>query len=147
MRILILSSCLVLLLAACSGGDRGVRPQPGTQGTGVVHTLGTSAEQERVAGRFDNAALLYERALRIEPYNAGLWHGLARVRYEQESWRQALVLATKSNTLAGSNRELLVNNWKLIGDAHQQLGEDAAARDAYDRAAAVQQRGWRRFVP
>jgi len=147
LRILILVSCLPLLLAACAGGSQAVRSQPETRGAGAVNTLGASAEQERRAGRLDNAALLYERALRIEPYNAGLWHGFARVRYAQESWRQAQTLATKSNTLARGDRELSIANWTLIGDAHRELGEDNAARDAYDRAAALKSRGWRRFVP
>jgi len=69
----------------------------------VVRDLMKKAQSQSEAGDFDSAANSLERALRIEPRNAQIWNRLAGVRYSQESWKKAIQLAAKSNTLAGQN--------------------------------------------
>ena len=88
----------------------------------VVRDLMKKAQTQSQAGNFDSAANSLERALRIEPRNAKLWNRLAGVRYSQESWKKAIQLAAKSNTLAGQNNTLRRENWYLMSNAHKALG-------------------------
>ncbi len=134
-----------MLLTACPVDRYTVRPQTGMSGKQVVQALADAASQEKQAGRFDNAAGLYERALRIEPGNAGLWTALADLRYDQEQFRQVVALTAKSNTLAGDKQALRIRNWRLMGDARKELGEDQAAKAAYDRAEALEATRTRRW--
>lgn len=88
----------------------------------VVRDLMKKAQDQRQSGDFDGAANSLERALRIEPRNAQIWSRLAGVRYSQESWKKAIQLAAKSNTLAGQNKTLRRENWYLMSNAHKALG-------------------------
>jgi Tfp pilus assembly protein PilF len=76
-----------------------------------------SARADVAGGRLANAAATLERALRIEPRNARLWHDLARVRFQQRDYAQAESLAARSSTLAGGDADLRSANQKLIEDA------------------------------
>jgi hypothetical protein len=111
---------------------RGSAPTP-PPSAAVVALLDT-AEQRARAGNLDNAAAVLERALRLEPQNALLWHRLATVRLQQGQFAQAASLAAKSNTLAGNNRQLQASNWDTIAQAQEQLGAAAAARAAREKA-------------
>jgi len=94
----------------------------------VVRTLMTSAQNQRSAGNWDGAASSLERALRIEPRNATLWGRLADVRYAQKSWRKAIQLAAKSNTLAGSDQMLRRQNWYLMANAYEALDDPISSQ-------------------
>ena len=107
----------------------------------AVQALAESALAAGRRGDWATAAALYERALRLEPRNPRLWHGLARVRYAQEEYRQVLSLAAKSNLLAGGDHRLRAANWRLMGDARHALGEEALAQAAYDRAGRLDPSG------
>jgi tetratricopeptide (TPR) repeat protein len=85
------------------------------------------------AGRYPQAALALEQALRIEPRNAWLWHELAKVRVQQQRYHQAVQLAAKSNALSRDQR-LHAANWLLIADAHESAGDLAKAQEARERA-------------
>src|SRR5258706_3245799 len=69
----------------------------------AIIALVQSAREDAAAGRLNAAASNLERALRIEPRNATLWHELARVTLNQGQPDQAVQLASKSNTFAGQN--------------------------------------------
>jgi hypothetical protein len=114
---------------------RGEAPTP-PPSAAVVALLDT-AEQRARAGNLDTAAAVLERALRLEPQNALLWHRLAAVRLQQGLFAQAASLAAKSNALAGDNRQLQASNWDTIAQAKEQLGEAAAARTAREKARAL----------
>jgi predicted Zn-dependent protease len=75
-----------------------------------------------------------ERALRIEPRNPVLWQELARVRLDQGQYRQAENLAAKSNALAGDDKRLRPENWRIIGQARGLLGDVQGAQAAFERA-------------
>jgi len=90
----------------------------------------SEAESDRRVGNLDSAVATIERALRIQPRNATLWHQLAAMRMDQDKPRLALDLAKKSNTLVGGNRELMRKNWLLIADARRMLGDAAGAERA-----------------
>jgi Tfp pilus assembly protein PilF len=92
-------------------------PAPPQAQTTAVASLMDSARADTAAGRLTNAAASLERALRIEPRNARLWHELAQVRLRQRDYAQADSLATRSNTLAGNDAELRAANQRLIEEA------------------------------
>ncbi|MDJ0957098.1 MAG: tetratricopeptide repeat protein [Arenicellales bacterium] len=97
--------------------------------TPVVTALVTDAQASRQNEEYDQAAVQLERALRIEPRNAGLWHELAQVYFEQGSFDQAIQFATKSNTLT-KDSELRTKNWRLMAQAYTQLGDSDRANEA-----------------
>jgi len=111
--------------------DISAQPLPEVQAVSpVVQRLLSSANTQAKNGNTDAAANSLERALRIEPRNALLWSKLASVRFSQQDWQQAIQLAAKSNTLSGNNQGLRRQNWNLMGNAYEALG-DAAAAERY----------------
>nr|WP_255722107.1 tetratricopeptide repeat protein [Ectothiorhodospira lacustris] len=90
------------------------------------------------AGQPDRAAAALERALRIAPADAGLWHQLAMVRLHQGQADEAESLAAKSNSLAGSDRALQSDNWRIIAQARRLRGDERGAQNALERARALQ---------
>ncbi len=104
----------------------------------AIIALVQSAREDAAAGRLNAAASNLERALRIEPRNATLWHELARVTLNQGQPDQAVQLASKSNTFAGQNVALRASNWRLIGQARTQAGDQEGAESAFDRAAQIE---------
>ncbi len=99
----------------------------------VITLLNKANEQARV-GHLDQSAASLERALRIEPGNAWLWHRLALVRLFQQRHEEAISLAAKSNTRAEGKRRLQADNWRLIAQAREAMGQQAEARSAAERA-------------
>lgn len=96
----------------------------------VVRKLLATAGNQRRVGDWGGAASSLERALRIEPRNGRLWSRLAQIRYDQKAWNKAIQLAAKSNTLSGGNNDLLRENWVLMANAYDALG-NASAADRY----------------
>ena len=94
-------------------------PPPGSsrQENIAVAGLMESARADAAAGKLATAAASLERALRIEPRVARLWHELGQVRLRQRDYAQAESLAARSNTLAGSDADLRAANQRLIDDA------------------------------
>lgn len=110
-----------------------------TSNNGAVVALAQTARQDMSAGRLGAAAANIERALRIEPRNPTLWHELARVNLHQGRAAQAAQLARKSNTFAADNTALQAANWRLIGQARTQDGDQAGAEAAFARATQLDQ--------
>lgn len=96
----------------------------------VVKRLAANAGDQRRVGNWVGAANSLERALRIEPRNGRLWSRLAQVHHDQKSWKKAIQLAAKSNTLSGGNSNLLRQNWVLMANSYDALG-DASSADRY----------------
>lgn len=128
-----------VLSAIVMTGCAGLTPEdaPPSERPAVVALLDT-ARVDADAGRVDAAAASLERALRIEPRNAVLWHELASVRLRQGQSDQAASLAAKSNTLAGANRALKAKNWRLIAHARNERGDINGANDASLKAEALE---------
>lgn len=131
-RYLILFLLVALLLPGCSGVLPGFAPQP-SRNAGVL-TLVAQADQEISAGEYPAAGASLERALRIEPRNPVLWQKLAQVRLEQGAYHPAENLAAKSNALAPDSRLLRAENWRIIGQARQELGDLEGAQAAFEKA-------------
>jgi len=147
------------LLGACAGiGTPGIGPTIGPDGLPLPAGDGTSASSVELpavsenravialvgrarldagAGRREAAGASLERALRIEPRNAWLWHELAQVRQGQGQYAQAIALARKSISLAGGDHRLQAFNWRVIGNARAAQGDPAGAEAALKRAAEL----------
>jgi Tfp pilus assembly protein PilF len=81
-------------------------------------------------GQFSKAEMILERALRVEPRNARLWHEMAQVKYGQKEYGQAVQFCIKSNSLAGKDNGLIQQNWLLMEKAYVELGEPEKAEEA-----------------
>ncbi|MCB1824601.1 MAG: hypothetical protein KDJ54_08515 [Candidatus Competibacteraceae bacterium] len=107
------------------------------EGNQAVVALLDSADKYVRSNQLDKAGAALERALRIEPRNAGIWHDLAQIRLHQRQYQQAESLASKSNNLASGNRALQARNWKLMAVARRASGNTAGAEEAEARAAQL----------
>jgi tetratricopeptide (TPR) repeat protein len=122
-----------LFLSGCAMMQPAAPPEPSSSNT-AVQALVNKAHGQAAAGRMDAAGANLERALRIEPRNPVLWQELARVRLDQGQYGQAENLAAKSNALAGGNRYLQAENWRIIGEARNRRGDLEGARAAFKKA-------------
>jgi len=82
----------------------------------VIALLGQAKRQQQ-DGYPERAAAVLERALRIEPKNAQLWHRLALLRLQQGQLALAESLAAKSNVLAQKDIKLKRKNLIIIEQA------------------------------
>ncbi len=105
------------------------------EGNQAVAALLDSADRHVKSNQLPEAGAALERALRIEPRNAGIWHDLAQIRLHQGEYQQAESLASKSTNLAGGNRALQARNWRLIAVARKATGNTAGAEEAEARAS------------
>jgi len=103
---------------------------PAPQEGKAAGALLASARQQVRAGDFSQAEIILERALRVEPRNARLWHEMAQVKYAQQDYSQAVQFCIKSNSLAGKDYNLTQQNWLLMEKAYINLGELEKARQA-----------------
>lgn len=94
-------------------------PQSQPMNSPAVVELSSQAQQALDADRHDAAVQLLERAIRIEPQNGALWHQLARVRFQQGSYEQAMQLANRSNALLADDSTLRARNDELIDAARE----------------------------
>jgi len=96
--------------------------QPGTSGSPAVVELTSQARRALDSRQFDEAVQLLERAINIEPRNGSLWHELARARYAQGNYEQAIQLAKRSNALPNVEPSLKSKNDELIQASRHALG-------------------------
>lgn len=116
-------------------------PKPVMSGNRAVIALLDRARLDTEAGQREAAGASLERALRIEPRNAWLWHELAQLRLAQGQYAQAITLAHKSMSFAGSERRLQALNWRLVGNARVAQGNSAGAEQAFKLATELEQPG------
>lgn len=128
---LLLVLIIGISLTACSSNPAGTgsphqigsTPDAGR----AVATLLAKADSREQQAQWEQAAALLERALRIEPRNARLWHRLAKIRLQQGRYAMAESLAQKSNALAKDDEELKQRNAELIEAARGMSAQDAPA--------------------
>ncbi|NJD08193.1 MAG: tetratricopeptide repeat protein, partial [Methylococcaceae bacterium] len=92
------------------------------------------ADRQLGAGQTEAAVTTLERAVRIKPKSAELWHKLAQARLRQRQPDQAENLAKKSNVLARGEPGLTRRNWAIIAQARRLKGDAQGAQDAERRA-------------
>ena len=100
----------------------------------AVTSLVSSADNSIKHGDYRAASAAIERALRLDPKNADLWHRLAQVRLRQSEYAQVESLSLKSNALSNGNKPLMARNWSLIGKARRLRGDGVGADEAEVRA-------------
>jgi tetratricopeptide (TPR) repeat protein len=109
--------------AAPAPADAPVAEQERPRAATPVHThpaalaLLNEAMRQEKGGDLELAAAKLERALRIEPRNALLWHRLANVRLRQGQNQLAANLAAKSNSYAPADSDLFELNQRIIAKA------------------------------
>lgn len=101
----------------------------------AVLALLDSAHQQSSQGQYATAVSKLERAVRIAPRDAKVWHELAALRYEQRKFELAISLAKKSNLLSAGNAALQRTNWFLIANCYDALGMPELAQKARANAA------------
>jgi len=104
------------------------------QSGSALKKLRLAALTQQRSGKYAGAAATLERALRISPRDAKLWHQLAQVRLEQHKWRLAVNMAAKSNALASNQPPLQRKNWLIMAKAYAALGQKSKAKAARQRA-------------
>jgi tetratricopeptide (TPR) repeat protein len=109
-----------------------IRPSPQTSKAALA--LLAKARQAANEGQLSVAEAQLERALRIEPQNAVLWHYMAKLRLHQGQISQAAGLAAKSNSLDQGDPQLQADNWRIIAHARYQKGDKSGAQEAQRRA-------------
>ena len=114
-------------------------PRPPVSENRAVIALLDRARLDNGTGQREAAGASLERALRIEPRNAWLWHELAQLRHAQGQYAQAISLAQKSNSFAGSDRRLQAFNWRVIGNARVAQGNISAGEQALKHATELEQ--------
>lgn len=110
----------------------------GQPGAPAVLALVNQADRSAQAGHLDAAADTLERALRIDPRNARVWHRLAALRLAEGKNGEAQALAAKSNSLAGGDVAVQIANWRLIAQVRKQAGDGPGVRRALARVRALQ---------
>lgn len=117
-------------------------PAPAEEpGAAAVERLMSEARDASDDGDHERAGALLERALRIAPESAVLWHNLAIVRYREGNHDQAEQLAQRSLSHAGGNTELRRRNWEIIAVSRHMRDDDDGAAAARSRADGLQEAG------
>lgn len=94
---------------------------------GPAHSLYAQADAALSSGQPDRAEILLERALRIEPGKALYWHALARAKYDQGDYAQAVQFCLKAQSRMQKNSALARYNRELLENAYRQLGDTEKA--------------------
>lgn len=142
---------LATVLSACSSylKSKDVEPdveddfskqiQPDNSTSPAVLALIKKARVNAINGELDKATSRLERAVRIEPANATVWHYMAKLFLQQENYKQAAGYAAKSTSLARKNKKLIIDNWRIIAHARYRLGNIKGAKSAQDTINKLQQ--------
>lgn len=101
----------------------------------AVKTLLAEAGEAENQGRYDDAALLLERALRIQPRDPQLLQQMAEVQIQKQDYEQALNFAVRSYDSGPRVGEICARNWRTISVAREHLGDARGSREAQDRVA------------
>lgn len=113
--------------------------QPDNSTSPAVLNLIKKARVNALNGDLEKATLRLERAIRIEPANATVWHYMAKLFLQQENYKQAAGYAAKSTSLARENKNLIIDNWRVIAHARYRLGNISGAKKAQDTINKLQQ--------
>ncbi len=126
---LLLLMVLMLLIHGCAGVAERKPERPAAN-------LVAEAERNLQEEKYGQAELQVERALRIDPRNGRIWNLMARIRFAQGNYGQAVQFCFKSNTLAGRDHALLRENWMLLEEAYTRMGDPVKAEEAKRKASA-----------
>lgn len=100
----------------------------------AVVQLTDEARRAEHAGDFEQAAVLLERALRIQPRDPELMQHMAEVQLQKRDWEQALNFAIRSYDTGPRVGEICARNWRTISVAREHLKDLPGSREAEQRA-------------
>jgi tetratricopeptide (TPR) repeat protein len=105
------------------------------QNPAVKELLADAGEAES-QGDYDHAAMLLERALRIQPQDPEILQSMAEVQLGVQDYEQALIFAERSYDIGPRVGEICSRNWRTIGVAREYLGNHAGAAEAEQKASS-----------
>ena len=144
--------CSLLFLSACATApapvdedivDTRVRQPAQQDSAGVqvfplenpaVTELLADASQAEGSGQYEQAAMLLERALRIQPRNPEVLQNMAEVQLQVRDYEQALNFAARSYDVGPRVGEICSRNWRTISVSREHLGDHPGAVEAEERA-------------
>jgi Flp pilus assembly protein TadD len=100
----------------------------------AVAELTAQASQAEADGNLNQAAILLERAMRIQPRDPELLQQMAELQLQRGEYSQAVSFATRSHDIGPRVGELCARNWRTMSVAYERLGETSESRMAEDRA-------------
>lgn len=101
----------------------------------AVKTLLADASEAENRGQYDEAAVLLERALRIQPRDPELLQQMAEVQVHKKDYEQALSFAVRSYDSGPRVGEICARNWRTISLARNHLGDNTGSVEAEQRAS------------
>jgi len=104
------------------------------QNPAVKELLADASSAESV-GDYGKAAVLLERALRIEPRDPEILQSMAEVQLQNGDYEQALNFAVRSYDSGPRVGEICSRNWRTIGVARKSLGDPSGSAKAVERAS------------
>jgi len=129
--------------APASEESAGIQVQP-LQNPAVKQLLASASASEQ-AGQLEQAALMLERGLRIEPRDPELLQRMAELRLQQQDWQQAINFATRSYDQSAQVGEMCARNWRTIALAYQHLGDAGAAENARNHITSCMRQRPRKY--
>ena len=149
----VLAGLLALLLIACAAGtpapveereiDTRVRTPARQDSAGVqvrplqnqaVVQLTNEARRAEHAGDLEQAAVMIERAMRIQPSDPELMQHMAEIQLQKGDYQQALNFAVRSYDTGPRVGEICARNWRTISVARGHLNDPDGAQQAEQRA-------------
>jgi len=100
----------------------------------AVAELTAQASQAEADGDLSQAAILLERAMRIQPRDPELLQQMAEVQLQRSEYSQAISFATRSHDIGPRVGELCARNWHTMSVAYERLGEVSEANLAQSRS-------------
>ena len=100
----------------------------------AVKELLADASQAEATGDYDQAAVLLERALRIQPRDPEILQNMAEVQLQVKDYEQALNFAVRSYDAGPRVGEICSRNWRTISVARDRLGDWTGSQQAAQRA-------------
>lgn len=109
-----------------------VASEPDPEPEEVVTQLQMQALQLQAEGRWSEAELILERALRIDAEKVDLYHQLATVRMGQERFGEAEQIALKGLSLTDQTPKYKASLWEVIAQCRSAQGNIDGADEARD---------------
>lgn len=122
--------------AQTPGGDGSAGVQVFPLQNPAVKELLADASSAQSVGDYGGAAVLLERALRIEPRDPEILQSMAEVQLQNRDYEQALNFAVRSYDSGPRVGEICSRNWRTIGAAREQLGDRTGSAEARQRASS-----------
>lgn len=102
----------------------------------AVKELLADAGQAENGGDYEQAAVLLERALRIQPRDPEILQHMAEVQLQKRDYEQALTFAVRSYDIGPRVGEICSRNWRTISVARGYLGDNSGSEQAERKATS-----------